>query len=152
MDKYKKVIGFLSQLDRDSIERIGEEFSEINDRTFLHFMGYNNIIKVFSYLEKYFPNGVTYKFKRKDENYYSIFGKIYCETNLKKWYTETTEVYIYNYFEWKTFSVLTCTDDCLYCHKNKIRREGCPRRSIFLLEEFYDFVLTIIEKGLNNNE
>lgn len=99
MNKYKKVIGFLSQLDRDSIERIGEEFSKINDHTFLHFMGYDNIIKVFSYLEKYFPNGVTYKFKRKDENYYSIFGKIYCETNLKKWYTETTEVYIYNYFE-----------------------------------------------------
>lgn len=152
MDKYKKVIGFLSQLDRDSIEHIGEEFFNINHHKYSHFMGYDNIVKVFSYLEKYFPNGVTYKFKRKGEEYYSIFGKIYCETNLKKWYTETTEVYIYNHFEWKTLSVLTCTDDCLYCHKNRLRREGCPHRSIFLLEEFYDFVLTIIEKGLDNND
>lgn len=152
MNKYKKVIGFLSQLDRDSIEHIGEEFFNINHHKYSHFMGYDNIAKVFSYLEKYFPNGIAYKFKRKGEEYYSIFGKIYCETNLKKWYTETTEVYIYNHFEWKTLSVLICTDDCLYCHKNRLRREGCPHRSIFLLEEFYDFVLTIIEKGLDNND
>ena len=152
MNKYKKVIGFLSQLDRDSIERIGEEFFNINYHKCLHFMGYNNIVKIFLYLEKYFPKGAIYNFKRKGEEYYSIFGKIYCETNLKKWYTETTDVNISNHFEWKNFSVLTCTDDCLYCHKNRIRREGCPHRSIFLIEEFYDFVLTIIEKGLNNNE
>ena len=47
MNKYKKVIGFLSQLDRDSIERIGEEFCNINYHDFLHFMGYDNIVKVF---------------------------------------------------------------------------------------------------------
>lgn len=152
MNKYKKVIGFLSQLDRDSIERIGEEFCNINYHDFLHFMEYDNIVKVFLYLKRYFPNGAIYNFKRKGEEYYSIFGKIYCETNLKKWYTETTDIFINNHFEWKTFSVLTCTDDCLYCHKNRIRREGCPHRSVFLLEEFYDFVLTIIEKGLNNND
>lgn len=99
-------------------------------------MGYDNIIKVFLYLKKYFSNGAIYNFKRKGEEYYSIFGKIYCETNLKKWYTEATDISIANHFEWKNFSVLTCTDDCLYCHKNRIRREGCPHRSIFLLKNF----------------
>ena len=88
MNKYKKVIGFLSQLDRDSIERIGEEFCNINYHDFLHFMGYDNIVKVFLYLKRYFPNGAIYNFKRKGEEYYSIFGKILIkklkETKKKK--------------------------------------------------------------------
>lgn len=75
MNKYKKVIGFLSQLDRDSIERIGEEFCNINYHDFLHFMGYDNIVKVFLYLKRYFPNGAIYNFKRKAKNIIQFLEK-----------------------------------------------------------------------------
>lgn len=136
MNKYKKVIGFLSQLDRDSIERIGEEFCNINYHDFLHFMGYDNIVKVFLYLKRYFPNGAIYNFKRKGEEYYSIFGKIYCETNLKKWYTETTDIFINNHFEWKTFSVLLVPMIVFIVTKIEYVEKVARIEAFFLLKNF----------------
>jgi hypothetical protein len=136
VNKYKKVIGFLSQLDRDSIERIGEEFCNINYHDFLHFMRYDNIVKVFLYLKRYFPNGAIYNFKRKGEEYYSIFGKIYCETNLKKWYTETTDIFINNHFEWKTFSVLLVPMIVFIVTKIEYVEKVARIEAFFLLRNF----------------
>lgn len=99
-------------------------------------MRYDNIVKVFLYLKRYFPNGAIYNFKRKGEEYYSIFGKIYCETNLKKWYTETTDIFINNHFEWKTFSVLLVPMIVFIVTKIEYVEKVARIEAFFLLRNF----------------
>lgn len=138
MTKYETVIKVLSQVDRETLERLGEGF--LNTYDYGYFLKYEDSKEVLDDLIVYFSHQGTCVQKVSEENgIYVIFGDIIETSHLKeeqyclvKWNKNADN------FDKKSLSVLNIAK-CGYCFHEECN--DCCYENIFFIEEFYNYCL-----------
>lgn len=153
MTKYETVIKVLSQVGRKTLEMMGKGFARTY--CYAHYLGYSDIREVLYDLQTYFHcENISIENVSKDNATYIIFGNVCEEIELERnsysdieWNNENEENFNKNTLS--IFNRLEC------CHCNDCY--FCCYRSIFFIEEFYDFCLKqtfvkVLIEEMNNKE
>lgn len=154
MTKYETVIKVLSQVGHETLEMIGKCFAETYYNA--HYLKYSDIREVLYDLQVYFHNeNISIKNVSKDNATHIIFGNICESTELKDWSCSEIEWGIGNHKEDFNKNTLSIFNQLECCHCNDCH--FCCYRSIFFIEEFYDFCLEqtfvkILIEEMNNKE
>lgn len=152
MNKYEEVIKALSQVDRETLERLGAGFLNIYD--YGYFLRYEDSKEVLHNFIKYFPHTDVRLVKATvNDSTFSIFGDIIETSHLKeeqcclvKWNKNADN------FDKKSISALNIAK-CDYCFHEE--RNDCCYENIFFIEEFYnyclnqEFIKNLIEESKN---
>ena len=155
MNKYEEVIKALSQVDRETLERLGAGFLNIYD--YGYFLKYEDSKEVLHNFIKYFPHTDVRLVKATvNDSTFSIFGDIIETSHLKeeqhclvKWNKNVDN------FDKKSFSVLNIAK-CDYCFHEECN--NCCYENIFFIEEFYncclnqEFIKNLIKESKNSDE
>lgn len=139
MTKYETVIKVLSQVDRETLERLVTGFLNIYD--YGYFLKYEDSREILHNFIKYFPHTDVRLVKATvNDSTFSIFGDIIETSHLKeeqhclvKWNRNADN------FDKKSLSVLNIAK-CDYCF-----HEGCNDccyENIFFIEQFYNYCLS----------
>lgn len=139
MNKYEEVIKVLSQIDRETLERLGEGF--LNTYDYGYFLKYEDSKEVLDDLIVYFSHQGTCVQKVSEENgIYVIFGDIIETSHLKeeqyclvKWNKNTDN------FDKKSLSILNIAKRG-YCFHEECN--DCCYENIFFIDEFYNYCLS----------
>ena len=139
MTKYETVIKVLSQVDRETLERLVAGFLSVYD--YGYFLKYEDSREILHNFVKYFPHTDVRLVKATvNGSTFSIFGDIIETSHLKeeqhclvKWNRNT------NNFDKKSFSVLNIAkyDYCFHEECN-----NCCYENIFFIEQFYNYCLS----------
>ena len=152
MNKYEEVIKALSQVDRETLERLVAGFLNIYD--YGYFLKYEDSKEVLHNFIKYFPHTDVRLVKATVNNStFSIFGDIIETSHLKeeqyclvKWNKNADN------FDKKSLSVLNIAK-CDYCCREEC--DDCCYENIFFIDEFYncclnqDFIKNLIKESKN---
>lgn len=139
MTKYETVIKALSQVDRETLEKLGEGFFRVYDCGY--FLKYEDSKEIIHNFIKYFPH-TDVRLVKATVNYstFSIFGDIIETSHLKeeqhclvKWNRNTDN------FDKKSLSVLNIAK-CDYCFHEECN--DCCYENIFFIEQFYNYCLS----------
>ena len=155
MNKYEEVIKALSQVDRETLERLGAGFLNIYD--YGYFLKYEDSKEVLHNFIKYFPHTDVRLVKATvNDSTFSIFGDIIETSHLKeeqhclvKWNKNADN------FDKKSLSVLNIAK-CDYCFHEECN--NCCYENIFFIEEFYncclnqEFIKNLIKESKNSDE
>ena len=155
MTKYETVIKVLSQVDRETLEKLGEGFLYAYD--YGYFLKYEDSREILHNFIKYFSHQDTCVQKVSEENgIYVIFGDIIETSHLEeeqyclvKWNKNADN------FDKKSLSVLNIAK-CDYCFHEECN--DCCYESIFFIEEFYnyclnqEFIKNLIKELKNSDE
>ena len=139
MNKYEEVIKVLSQVDRETLERLGAGFLNIYD--YGYFLKYEDSKEVLHNFIKYFPHTDVRLVKATvNDSTFSIFGDIIETSHLKeeqhclvKWNRNADN------FDKKSLSVLNIAK-CDYCFHEECN--DCCYENIFFIEQFYNYCLS----------
>lgn len=152
MTKYETVIKVLSQVDRETLEKLGEGFLNIYD--YGYFLRYEDSKEVLHNFIKYFPHTDVRLVKATvNDSTFLIFGDIIETSHLKeeqcclvKWNKNADN------FDKKSISALNIAK-CDYCFHEECN--DCCYENIFFIEEFYnyclnqEFIKNLIEESKN---
>ena len=152
MTKYETVIKVLSQVDRETLEKLGEGFLYAYD--YGYFLKYEDSKEVLHDLIVYFSHQDICVQKVSEENgIYVIFGDIIETSHLEeeqcclvKWNKNVDN------FDKKSLSVLNIAK-CDYCFHEECN--DCCYENIFFIEQFYnyclsqEFIKNLIEESKN---
>ena len=155
MNKYETVIKVLSQVDRETLERLGEGF--LNTYDYGYFLKYEDSREILHNFIKYFPHtDVRLVRATANDSTFSIFGDIIETSHLKeeqyrlvKWNKNVDN------FDKKSLSVLNIAK-CDYCFHEECN--DCCYESIFFIDEFYncclnqEFIKNLIKELKNSDE
>ena len=155
MNKYEEVIKVLSQVDRETLERLVAGFLNIYD--YGYFLKYEDSKEVLHNFIKYFPHTDVRLVKATaNDSTFSIFGDIVETSHLKeeqyrlvKWNKNSDN------FDKKSLSVLNIAK-CDYCFHEECN--DCCYENIFFIEQFYDcclsqeFIKNLIKELKNSDE
>ena len=155
MNKYEEIIKALSQVDRETLERLGEGF--LNTYDYGYFLKYEDSKEVLHNFIKYFPHTDVRLVKATvNDSTFSIFGDIIKTSHLKeeqyrlvKWNKNSDN------FDKKSLSVLNIAK-CDYCCREECN--DCCYENIFFIEEFYncclnqEFIKNLIKELKNSDE
>ena len=155
MTKYEEVIKALSQVDRETLERLGEGF--LNTYDYGYFLKYEDSREILHNFIKYFPHTDVRLVKGTvNDSTFSIFGDIIETSHLKeeqyrlvKWNKNLDN------FDKKSLSILNIAK-CDYCCREEC--DDCCYESIFFIEEFYncclnqEFIKNLIKESKNSDE
>ena len=133
MNKYETVIKVLSQVDRETLERLGEGF--LNTYDYGYFLKYEDSREILHNFIKYFPHTDVRLVKATvNDSTFSIFGDIIETSHLKeeqhclvKWNRNADN------FDKKSLSVLNIAK-CDYCFHEECN--DCCYENIFFIEQF----------------
>lgn len=139
MTKYEKVIKALSQVDRETLERLVAGFLNIYD--YGYFLKYEDSREILHNFIKYFPHTDVRLVKATVNNStFSVFGDIIETSHLKeeqhclvKWNRNADN------FDKKSLSVLNIAK-CDYCFHEECN--DCCYENIFFIEQFYNYCLS----------
>ena len=139
MNKYEEVIKALSQVDRETLERLVTGFLNIYD--YGYFLKYEDSREILHNFIKYFPHTDVRLVKATVNNStFSIFGDIIETSHLKeeqhclvKWNRNADN------FDKKSLSVLNIAK-CDYCFHEECN--DCCYENIFFIEQFYNYCLS----------
>ena len=155
MNKYETVIKVLSQVDRETLERLGEGF--LNTYDYGYFLKYEDSREILHNFIKYFPHTDVRLVKGTvNDSTFLIFGDIIETSHLKeeqyrlvKWNKNVDN------FDKKSLSVLNIAK-CDYCFHEECN--DCCYESIFFIDEFYncclnqEFIKNLIKELKNSDE
>ena len=155
MNKYEEVIKALSQVDRETLERLVAGFLNIYD--YGYFLKYEDSREILHNFIKYFPHTDVRLVKATvNDSTFSIFGDIIETSHLKeeqyclvKWNKNVDN------FDKNSLSVLNIAK-CDYCCREEC--DDCCYESIFFIEEFYncclnqEFIKNLIKELKNSDE
>ena len=155
MNKYEEVIKALSQVDRETLERLVTGFLNIYD--YGYFLKYEDSREILHNFIKYFPHTDVRLVKATvNDSTFSIFGDIIETSHLKeeqhclvKWNRNADN------FDKKSLSVLNIAK-CDYCFHEECN--DCCYENIFFIDEFYnyclnqDFIKNLIKELKNSDE
>lgn len=155
MNKYEEVIKALSQVDRETLERLVAGFLNIYD--YGYFLKYEDSKEVLHNFIKYFPHTDVRLVKATVNNStFSIFGDIIETSHLKeeqyclvRWNKNADN------FDKKSLSVLNIAK-CDYCFHEECN--DCCYENIFFIDEFYncclnqEFIKNLIKESKNSDE
>lgn len=155
MNKYEEVIKALSQVDRETLERLGVGFLNIYD--YGYFLKYEDSREILHNFIKYFPHTDVRLVKATvNGSTFSIFGDIIETSHLKeeqhclvKWNKNVDN------FDKKSLSVLNIAK-CDYCFHEECN--DCCYENIFFIDEFYnyclnqEFIKNLIKESKNSDE
>ena len=138
MNKYETVIKVLSQVDRETLERLVAGFLNIYD--YGYFLKYEDSREILHNFIKYFPHTDVRLVKATvNDSTFSIFGDIIETSHLKeeqyrlvKWNKNVDN------FDKKSLSILNIAK-CDYCCREEC--DDCCYENIFFIDEFYDYCL-----------
>ena len=138
MTKYETVIKVLSQVDRETLERLVAGFLNIYD--YGYFLKYEDSREILHNFIKYFPHTDVRLVKATvNGSTFSIFGDIIETSHLKeeqyrlvKWNKNSDN------FDKKSLSVLNIAK-CDYCCREECN--DCCYENIFFIDEFYNYCL-----------
>ena len=138
MNKYEEVIKVLSQVDRETLERLVAGFLNIYD--YGYFLKYEDSKEVLHNFIKYFPHTDVRLVKATvNDSTFSIFGDIIETSHLKeeqyclvKWNKNVDN------FDKNSLSVLNIAK-CDYCCREEC--DDCCYENIFFIDEFYNYCL-----------
>ena len=139
MTKYETVIKVLSQVDRETLERLVAGFLNIYD--YGYFLKYEDSREILHNFIKYFPHTDVRLVKATvNDSTFLIFGDIIETSHLKeeqhclvKWNRNADN------FDKKSFSVLNIAK-CDYCFHEECN--DCCYENIFFIEQFYNYCLS----------
>lgn len=139
MTKYETVIKVLSQVDRETLERLVAGFLNIYD--YGYFLNYEDSREILHNFIKYFPHTDVRLVKATvNGSTFSIFGDIIETSHLKeeqhclvKWNKNVDN------FDKKSLSVLNIAK-CDYCCCEECN--DCCYENIFFIEQFYNYCLS----------
>lgn len=139
MNKYEEVIKALSQVDRETLERLVAGFLNIYD--YGYFLKYEDSREILHNFIKYFPHTDVRLVKATvNDSTFSIFGDIIETSHLKeeqhclvKWNRNADN------FDKKSLSVLNIAK-CDYCFHEECN--DCCYENIFFIEQFYNYCLS----------
>ena len=139
MNKYETVIKVLSQVDRETLERLVAGFLNIYD--YGYFLKYEDSREILHNFIKYFPHTDVRLVKGTvNDSTFSIFGDIIETSHLKeeqhclvKWNRNADN------FDKKSLSVLNIAK-CDYCFHEECN--DCCYENIFFIEQFYNYCLS----------
>ena len=139
MTKYETVIKVLSQVDRETLERLVSGFLNIYD--YGYFLKYEDSREILHNFIKYFPHTDVRLVKSTvNDSTFSIFGDIIETSHLKeeqhclvKWNRNADN------FDKKSLSVLNIAK-CDYCFHEECN--DCCYENIFFIEQFYNYCLS----------
>ena len=139
MTKYETVIKVLSQVDRETLERLVTGFLNIYD--YGYFLKYEDSREILHNFIKYFPHTDVRLVKATvNDSTFSIFGDIIETSHLKeeqhclvKWNRNADN------FDKKSLSVLNIAK-CDYCFHEECN--DCCYENIFFIEQFYNYCLS----------
>ena len=155
MNKYEEVIKVLSQVDRETLERLVAGFLNIYD--YGYFLKYEDSKEVLHNFIKYFPHTDVRLVKATvNDSTFSIFGDIIETSHLKeeqyclvKWNKNVDN------FDKNSLSVLNIAK-CDYCCREEC--DDCCYENIFFIDEFYncclnqEFIKNLIKESKNFDE
>ena len=155
MTKYETVIKVLSQVDRETLAKLGEGF--LNTYDYGYFLKYEDSKEILHNFIKYFPHTDVRLVKATvNDSTFSIFGDIIETSHLKeeqyrlvKWNKNVDN------FDKKSLSVLNIAK-CDYCFHEECN--DCCYENIFFIDEFYncclnqDFIKNLIKELKNSDE
>ena len=155
MNKYEEVIKVLSQVDRETLERLVAGFLNIYD--YGYFLKYEDSREVLRNFIKYFPHTDVRLVKATvNDSTFSVFGDIIETSHLKeeqyclvRWNKNADN------FDKKSLSVLNIAK-CDYCCREECN--DCCYENIFFIEEFYncclnqEFIKNLIKELKNSDE
>ena len=155
MNKYEEVIKALSQVDRETLERLVAGFLNIYD--YGYFLKYEDSREILHNFIKYFPHTDVRLIKATaNDSTFLIFGDIIETSHLKeeqhclvKWNRNADN------FDKKSLSVLNIAK-CDYCFHEECN--DCCYENIFFIEEFYnyclnqEFIKNLIKELKNSDE
>lgn len=155
MNKYEEVIKALSQVDRETLERLGAGFLNIYD--YGYFLKYEDSREILHNFIKYFPHTDVRLVKATvNDSTFLVFGDIIETSHLKekqyclvKWNKNADN------FDKKSLSVLNIAK-CDYCFHEKCN--DCCYENIFFIDEFYnyclnqEFIKNLIKESKNSDE
>mgnify|MGYP000248508768 CR=1 FL=1 len=155
MNKYEEVIKVLSQVDRETLERLVTGFLNIYD--YGYFLKYEDSREVLRNFIKYFPHTDVRLVKATvNDSTFSVFGDIIETSHLKeeqyclvRWNKNADN------FDKKSLSVLNIAK-CDYCFHEECN--DCCYENIFFIEEFYncclnqEFIKNLIKELKNSDE
>ena len=155
MTKYETVIKVLSQVDRETLERLVTGFLNIYD--YGYFLKYEDSREILHNFIKYFPHTDVRLVKATaNDSTFSIFGDIVETSHLKeeqyrlvKWNKNSDN------FDKNSLSVLNIAK-CDYCCREECN--DCCYENIFFIEQFYDcclsqeFIKNLIKELKNSDE
>ncbi len=155
MNKYETVIKVLSQVDRETLERLVAGFLNIYD--YGYFLKYEDSREVLRNFIKYFPHTDVRLVKATvNDSTFSVFGDIIETSHLKeeqyclvRWNKNADN------FDKKSLSVLNIAK-CDYCFHEECN--DCCYENIFFIEEFYncclnqEFIKNLIKELKNSDE
>ena len=138
MNKYETVIKVLSQVDRETLERLADGFLKSYDYGYL--LKYEDSREILHNFIKYFSHTEVRVIKTTiNDSTFSIFGDIIKTSHLKeeqyglvRWNKNT------NNFDKKSFSILNIAK-CDYCYREEY--DDCCYENIFFIDEFYNYCL-----------
>lgn len=156
MNKYETVIKALSQIDRETLERLAEGFLKSYD--YGYFLKYEDSKEILHNFIKYFPHTDVRVIKATvNDSTFLIFGDIIKTSYLKKkqyclirWNED------FDNFNKKSLSILDITECNCCCEVCEIY--NCCYESIFFIEEFYnyclkqDFIKALIQESKSSDE
>ena len=155
MTKYETVIKVLSQVDRETLERLVAGFLNIYD--YGYFLKYEDSREILHNFIKYFPHTDVRLVKATvNDSTFSVFGDIIETSHLKeeqhclvRWNKNADN------FDKKSLSILNIAK-CDYCCREEC--SDCCYESIFFIEEFYncclnqEFIKNLIKELKNSDE
>lgn len=155
MTKYEEVIKVLSQVDRETLERLGAGF--LNTYDYGYFLKYEDSREVLHNFIKYFPHTDVRLVKATvNDSTFSVFGDIIETNHLKE---EQYRLVRWNKnadnFDKKSLSILNIAK-CDYCYHEECN--DCCYENIFFIEEFYncclnqEFIKNLIKESKNSDE
>lgn len=138
MNKYETVIKVLSQVDRETLERLGTGFLNIYD--YGYFLKYEDSKEILHNFIKYFPHTDVRVVKATvNDSTFLIFGDIIETSHLKeeqyclvRWNKNADN------FDKKSLSILNIAK-CDYCCREECN--DCCYENIFFIDEFYNYCL-----------
>lgn len=138
MTKYEEVIKALSQVDRETLERLGTGFLNIYD--YGYFLKYEDSKEILHNFIKYFPHTDVRVVKATvNDSTFLIFGDIIETSHLKeeqyclvRWNKNADN------FDKKSLSILNIAK-CDYCCREECN--DCCYENIFFIDEFYNYCL-----------
>lgn len=138
MNKYETVIKVLSQVDRETLERLAEGFLKSYD--YGYFLKYEDSKEILHNFIKYFPHTDVRVVKATvNDSTFSIFGDIIEKSHLEeeqnclvRWNKNADN------FDKKSLSILNIVK-CDYCCCEECN--DCCYENIFFIDEFYNYCL-----------
>lgn len=152
MNKYEEVIKALSQVDRETLERLGAGFLSVYD--YGYFLKYEDSKEILHNFIKYFSHTDVRLVKATaNDSTFLVFGDIIETSHLKeeqyrlvKWNKNADN------FDKKSLSVLNIAK-CDYCCREECN--DCCYENIFFIDEFYncclnqEFIKNLIKESKN---